>query len=214
MVSGDALVPEVMERIFRVPFDSLIDCACGFGKWGYLSKIRCSILDRRAYLVGCDIWLPNVKFCKDHQVYDDEVQCDIRAIPFRDHSFDVAIACEVLEHLSKNDSLEFIVRAQRIATKRFLVTTPNGPWHQDEISGNEFQRHRSAWSSVELQKLGFDVVGVGGLSAVSRNRLFRFIGRGRGLPALGTLVLLLAAVLSRRIPRLGTLLVASKVPPE
>ena len=214
MGSADELVPDVMHRIFDVSFNSLLDCACGYGKWGYLSRVRLSISGKRAYLVGCDLWLPNIRFCKKHQVYDDVIRCDVRALPLRDRSFEVVIACEVVEHLSKCDSQEFIVRTQRIPTKRFLITTPNGSWHQDESSGNEYQRHRSAWSSRELQSLGFDVAGVGGLAVARRKQLFRYVGKGRGLPALGSLILLLATVLSPKIPRLGTLLVASKVTSE
>jgi 2-polyprenyl-3-methyl-5-hydroxy-6-metoxy-1,4-benzoquinol methylase len=130
MGSADELVPDVMQKIFDASLNSLLDCACG-----YLSRVRLSISGKRAYLVGCDLWLPNIRFCKKHQVYDDVIRCDVRALPLRDRSFEVVIACEVAEHLSKCDSQEFIVRAQRIPTKRFPITTPNGSWYQDESSG-------------------------------------------------------------------------------
>lgn len=210
MGSADELVPHVMSKIFEDKFSSMVDCACGLGKWGYLTRVRLGMVGNEAYLVGCDLWLPAVKFCREHRVYDDQVRCDVRALPFREHSFDIVVACEVLEHLSKAEGGRFIEQAERIASRRLAISTPNGEWHQDSTLSNDFQEHKSAWVSNELQKLGFDVTGVGGLSAKRRSTLLRFLGRGKGLPALGSVILALAGILSPKMPRLGTMLVASK----
>jgi len=210
MGSGDAIVPEVTTRIFECRFSSLVDFGCGIGKWGYLTKVRLKMIGDSAFMVGCDVWLPNLEFCKEHEVYDDCVRCDIRAIPFMERSFDVVVACEVLEHLTKPEGHAFIGQVERTASRNLIISTPNGEWHQESLLGNDFQRHRSAWVSAELSELGFRVAGVGGFSAGTRRKLLKYLGRGKGLPALGSVILMLAGILSPRIPRLGTELVASK----
>lgn len=210
MASADAIIPEVIFRIFERRFNSLLDFGCGFGKWGYLTKIQLKTIGGSEYVVGCDVWLHNLSFCREHGIYDDYVRCDIRAIPFRERSFEVVVACEVLEHLTKPEGRKFIGQAEHVASRNLIISTPNGEWPQDALLGNEFQRHRSAWVSEELRQLGFHVAGVAGLSAGTRGKLLRYLGRGKGLPALGSVILALAGILSPRIPRLGNELVASK----
>jgi len=210
MASADVIIPEVTARIFECPFASLLDLGCGFGKWGYLTKIRLKTIKESAYILGCDVWLPDLRFCKQHGIYDDYVRCDVRAMPFKERSLDVVVACEVLEHLTKLEGQAFIRQAELIASRNLIISTPNGQWPQDALLGNEFQRHRSAWLSEELRESGFRVVGVGGLSTRARSKLLRFLGRGKGLPALGSVILALGGILSPRIPRLGNELVASK----
>jgi SAM-dependent methyltransferase len=218
MGSADALVPHVMKAVGfgfeEIPFNSFLDCACGYGKWGFLTRVWLNLSGKHGYVVGCDIWVPYLKFCKQHHVYDDEVRCDARAIPFRDQSFDIVFACEVLEHLSKFQGRKMISEVERVMAKRLVMTTPNGLYPQDTSDGNQFQKHRSAWSSIELQGLGFEVVGVGGFPTSKKSLLLRLFGRESGLTALSSLVLLFASLLSTRIPRLGTMLVACKTRPE
>jgi ubiquinone/menaquinone biosynthesis C-methylase UbiE len=214
MGSADALVPYVMKAagfgFGEVPFNSFLDCACGYGKWGFLTAFWLKLTGRQGYLVGCDIWLPYLEYCREHRIYDDQIRCDVRAIPFRAKSFDVVYACEVLEHLRKSEGRKFIEQVHRIAVKKLIVTTPNGMYPQNAHFANEFQKHRSAWVSSELQQMGFKVVGVDAFPPKMKFRMFRFIAEKRVLTAIITVVVQIFSAISVRVPRVGTLLVATR----
>ncbi len=53
------------------------------------------------------------------------VQADMTALPFRDRSFDLVMACEVLEHLPEEDFRQALREVNRIANRYVLVTVPN-----------------------------------------------------------------------------------------
>jgi hypothetical protein len=209
LASADELIPSVMFRIMETEFETLLDCACGRGKWGYLSKIWLDQLRRKSYLVGCDAWLPHLEFCKRHQIYDDEVRCDIRALPFRDSSVDIAVACEVIEHLPKAQGASSIHEMERITNLRLIVSTPNGPWPQAPSPEGDLEEHRSCWSARDLQRLGFRVAGVGPAPLV-RSRPVRFLADRRLTSVLAWLLVVATGMISPIFPSLGTLLVAWK----
>jgi ubiquinone/menaquinone biosynthesis C-methylase UbiE len=65
---------------------SYLDIGCGKGKWDYLIKTSHK---PPAYIVGGDIDPYNIRYAKNHNVYDDVVLFDGRYLPFRDDSFDM-----------------------------------------------------------------------------------------------------------------------------
>jgi len=141
---------------------SILDVACGKGKWGFL--IGTSYQSPRI-IIGVDIWLPYLKHAKYHRIYDDVVLCDAKYLPFRSFSFDVTLACEVLEHIPKNLGIVLLKEAERVSREKVIISTPH-QWldQRDDIS---FQEHKSRWKPDDLRKKGYRVHGVG----------FSFLGR-------------------------------------
>lgn len=80
---------------------SILDAGCGKGNWGYL--IRSLRNGDRAYMVGVDLSEDYLDFCRRHNVYDELIKADVRNLSFEDESFDLVLACEVIEHLPKED---------------------------------------------------------------------------------------------------------------
>jgi hypothetical protein len=80
-------------------------------------------------------------------------------------SFDVVLACELIEHLKKEDGHQLLYELEKVARRLVIGTTPNGYLVQDpELSPDEpwaknpYQKHLCGWTAPELIKLGYSVV--------------------------------------------------------
>ena len=85
---------------------------------------------------------------------------DARYMDFRfpEKSIDVIQACDFIEHLTKEDGLEWLKNAERIARKAILIFTPIGLVHSpaaDFHPENPYEKHLSEWTYEEFEKLGF-----------------------------------------------------------
>ena len=139
---------------------SYLDIGCGKGKWGYLLKTSHK---PPSYIVGGDIDLNNLRYAKKHKIYDDVVLLDGRHLPFRDDSFDIVLAIEVIEHMEKIEGQKLLDEAERVSRERVVVSTPllgARYWYSEK-------HHISKWTVGDLRRRGYTVRGVG----------FSFFGR-------------------------------------
>jgi hypothetical protein len=111
--------------------------------------------------VGADIFLPYLKECKDLMIYDDLVLCDVRKLPFRSKSFDVALCLAVVEHLEKEHAWELIRAMEEIARKYVIINTTVEFRKHGITEDNPYQEHKSGFSPIELKKAGYKVRGQG-----------------------------------------------------
>jgi hypothetical protein len=86
---------------------------------------------------------------------------------FEPGSFDVALACDLLEHLDREAGLQLLILMELVARQRVVILTPNGFVPQGETWSNPLQVHRSGWTVDDMRRLGYTVEGVNGL------RIFR-----------------------------------------
>ena len=133
---------------------TFLDLGCG-----YDSPIRYVPV---AHSTGVELFRPYLEESKKRGIHSDYILADIRKIGFREDSFDAVLMLDVLEHLSVKEGYELIKKAQRWARKKVIVFTPNGFVWQDGYDDNPWQVHKSAWSVEQLERLGFDVVGING----------------------------------------------------
>ena len=103
-------------------------------------------------------------------IHDEYVLLDVREleIAFEPRSFDVVLAVDLLEHLTREEGLALLEAIERIARRRTVVFTPNGHVDQDDIGGNPLQVHHSGWAVEDLRSAGYDVIGVHGLKLLRR----------------------------------------------
>jgi len=132
---------------------SILDVGCGRGSFMRIINGR-----RKFFTVGCDLYLPFLKECKQNKIYDEHVLCDARFLPFRRCAFDIVLCLEVIEHLPKKDSLRLLKQMEEIAQQQIVISTPIGfkKQFQDLVSQNPFQTHKCGWTLKELKKLGFN----------------------------------------------------------
>lgn len=80
-------------------------------------------------------------------------------------SFDLVLACEMLEHLPKALGPRFLSGLEDVARKLVVITTPYGFAEQDPEdfpdepwAKNPYQKHLCGWLPDELQDLGFEII--------------------------------------------------------
>lgn len=85
---------------------------------------------------------------KAKEIFDlDVVIGDIQALPFEDQSFDIALGCEVLEHIY--NPFKGLSELFRVAREKVIITVPVGEYwlgertHQWELNGG-FIKHDTA----------------------------------------------------------------------
>lgn len=164
--------PFILHFIPYLRRESVLDCGCGLGVWGYL--IRSKRRGTESYLVGVDVHKPYIEFCKRFRVYDDLVLADIRHLPFIDYAFELVLACEVIEHLHRSDGYKFLGELDRVYRSQILLSTPNGHWQQLALNNVEFEVHRSNWSASDFRRRGYKVRGVG-LRGMKSGRTSRYL---------------------------------------
>lgn len=143
--------------------DSVVDMGCG----------ECSPLVRvkkHFTSVGVDTYRPSIAKSNKLKIHDHYINCNLLSIDkkIKAKSFDAVILLDVVEHFSRRDGLWLLKEAQAIARKKVVVLTPNGFYHQDELGGNVYQVHKSGWTLIDFQKLGFRVYGLRGWKALRR----------------------------------------------
>lgn len=86
-----------------------------------------------------------------------------------DNSFDVISIIDGIEHMDKKSGKQLIKEMKRIAKKKILLFTPQGPGEDGYLKNephnawgvegaDHFQTHKSGWTVEELQDAGFETV--------------------------------------------------------
>lgn len=70
-------------------------------------------------------------------------------------TFDLVIAFDLIEHLSKNDGYILLYEIDRISSTTSIIFTPYGFVWQPPSFNNSFNAHISGWTPSELKKLGW-----------------------------------------------------------
>lgn len=147
----------VLPEIVTPTKKQFLDIACGFGTWG--KHVRKG--SYASYLVGLDIWKPYLARLKAQRIYDDLILADAAQLPFIERSFDVVIACEIIEHLPKERGSTMLITCERVAREKIVISTPNYRYRQDALRGNPFEKHISFWNDYDIKKAGYKIRGIG-----------------------------------------------------
>jgi len=131
-----------------------------FGMWRRNIFTRVNKVGKRFFSVGIDICETRLSQSKQAGIHDPWIKGDINIIEFAPKSFDIVLAVDVIEHLSKEDGLRLIQKMETIARHKVIIVTPNG---FERIEGV----HKCGWELSELRDMGYNVKGLCGL------RLFR-----------------------------------------
>jgi len=108
---------QILKMAKTVAFKSFLDIGCAEG---YYLKFMPSNQGSKGYRVGLDIAKNYLLKAKKEAPEALRVLGDAQELPFRNHSFDLVLCTEVLEHLS-NPKKAF-VEAARVARKSVLVS--------------------------------------------------------------------------------------------
>jgi len=187
----------VLNEIPKQTYKRVLDVGCGRGIWGYL--IRSERLGETCCIIGVDLFRPYLKHCKKHQVYDDLVMCHASRLPFQKKTFDLVLACELIEHLTKLEGCRFLHQVEEIG-ERIIMSTPNEFKQQKSESSRPTEVHKSGWRPSDFVNRGYKVHGVG----------FRFVRIYESNPYLWGFLFYVFTPISFVFPQLGEILVAKK----
>lgn len=134
--------------------DSVLDVGCGDGRLLHVLARRA----RRA--VGVDLHLEPLRRLKVRSVAGSAVQ-----LPFRDCTFDLVLATEILEHLFPQDRQLAIAEMRRVSRELILISVPYRENLLEEVCrcaecGREFHRygHLDAFDRDSVGKWGVGLI--------------------------------------------------------
>jgi ubiquinone/menaquinone biosynthesis C-methylase UbiE len=135
---------------------SVLDIGCGTGEPMKFIKRQ------RYYLrIGADIYAPSLKQAQQQGIYDMQVLCDLRKLPFKSKAVDIVLCLQTLEHFEREDGLRLIEEMERIARIQVIITTRVCDWKATPSEANPYDEHKYTWKPRELKNLGYTVRGYG-----------------------------------------------------
>jgi len=180
--------------------ENIVDIGCGKGIYGFLLRTH---EETARYMVGVDIERRHLLFCLKHKIYDDVILADATCLPFRKSSFQIVLACDVIEHIEKSKGKVFLKELERICNGRIILTTPNGTF-PFSLESYPYETHKSTYSSPELIKFGYKVFGIGFKDFLKLGRM-GLLGK-----FLGWALFYFFTPIAILFPRIGQFLICSK----
>ncbi len=152
---------DLLEKIIS-DCDTVLDLGCGSNS--PIGKLR----KKKMFTLGVDIFEKYIDISKKKKIHDDYLLLNILNIDKKIsiNSFDCVLLLDVVEHLEKMEAIQLIKKAEKIAKKKVIISTPNEYLHQSEYSNNIYQIHKSGWDFKIFKKLNFKIYGVNGLKFI------------------------------------------------
>ena len=137
---GSPELAALLRRHLGPPPQRIIDVGCGIGSYG-----RGLLADGYEWL-GVEI--EETDCAELARMKLPHRQVDGRTLPFPDHTFDAALALEVLEHIDEPHA--FLREIKRVAPRRFIVTVPNC-----ELLAYLWTYHATPWHMLESTHVNY-----------------------------------------------------------
>ncbi len=127
----------LLELVDRAEAQTVLDAGCGEGfVAGYLAEQRPSLS-----ITGVDFSPDAIRYAQERWSSVRFRTGNVYKLPFSDRSFDLALCCEVLEHLEAPERA--IAELKRVARRFVLISVPLEPYFQ--------------WLNTAGQKLGLSM---------------------------------------------------------
>ncbi len=155
--SGRDSIEELLKKeVLSSKIDSFLDVGCG----KTLSSPLKNIAPKLKHTVGIDLFEPSIDFNLESPIYNEYIVMDALKIDnyFEEKSFDLVIATDLIEHLTKEEGIKFLEKAEKIARKKIIIFTPNGFINQDPYEDNVYQIHKSGFTVKDFRQLGFQKI--------------------------------------------------------
>jgi predicted TPR repeat methyltransferase len=136
----------------------VLDIGAGAGTYPKLIKQEHNIC-HTAEWVGIEAWEPYIEQFDLKILYDQVVNCDARKLDWNNlGKFDVAIAGDVLEHMTKEEAVVLVNEIlENCGT--LIISIPIRYMPQDDIEGNPFEIHvKPDWTHEEVVDTWKDVL--------------------------------------------------------
>jgi hypothetical protein len=156
-------IPTVIHLLRQLKPQSILDVGVGFGKWGHLFREYTDILEaeheparyqRRHWRVRIDgieghaAYLTPMHRFLYNRIHVGDAARLIRKLP----RYDLIFLGDIIEHFDKPAGLALLGDALAKARQAVIVSTPKFETEQEDLCGNELERHRSLWTARDFRK--------------------------------------------------------------
>ena len=138
----------------------VLDVGSGFGRWGFL--LRCHMgsgtslsvqPEQSLRIEAIEAYPGNVTPIYDC-VYDHTHVGDVTDVLPGLDDYDVIICSHMIEHLEKSVAQRMLQLMREKSRVMTIISVPLGDWPQEELYGNEYERHRAVWKRKDLDAPG------------------------------------------------------------
>ena len=136
--------PQILDFVRNLKHDRMLDIGCGEGTYAKLFP--------EAKWTGVEIWEPYVEQYHLADIYPDLHVMDAREWEPMGERWDVAVAGDVLEHMTEDEASALFDKLRSCADWVFISIPFNMP--QGEWGGNPYERHvKDDWSHEEVKRV-------------------------------------------------------------
>ena len=136
--------------------ETILDVGCG--PCSPISRIK----GKATYTEGVEAFQSYFEEAQRNNTHSKIVNSNFFDCNYPDNSFEAVVLTEVIEHCDERQAMRLIDHCERIASKKVIITTPNGMVPQSAIDGNELQEHLSGWLPTFFIDRGYKVRGLAG----------------------------------------------------
>jgi hypothetical protein len=155
-------IPTVIHLLRQIKPRSILDVGVGFGKWGHLFREYTDILaaEKDPPRYQRENWQVRIDGIEGHAAYLTEMHRFLYnhihignacAILPELPPYDLIFMGDVIEHLDKEQGYRLLMDGVAKATRAVIVSTPKEDTGQEDLCGNELERHRSVWSAKDFR---------------------------------------------------------------
>jgi hypothetical protein len=141
---------------------SILDVGVGFGKWGHLFREYTDIneAERDPARYRRENWRVRIDGIEGHPayltqmhrfLYNDIHVGDAAELMNTLANYDLIFLGDVIEHFEKAAGFQLLRAACARANKAVIVSTPKFETEQEDLCGNELERHRSLWAEEDFK---------------------------------------------------------------
>ena len=156
------VIPTVIHLLQQLKPRSILDVGVGFGKWGHLFREYTDIREaerdparyqRQNWQVRIDGLEGHAAYLTPmhHYLYQEIHLGDAAALMKTLPNYDLVFLGDIIEHVEKEAGLQLLRDALARANKAVIVSTPKFETAQEDLCGNELERHRSLWTANDFR---------------------------------------------------------------
>ena len=125
--------------------------------WGNIGRLIREI-EANIRLIGFEIFQDYITDEKGQvKIYDSLILGDGRELIKEIHPVDIILLIDVLEHMTREDALEFLDNCYKKCGRIILSLPCNKPYPQGVVFGNKYEEHLVQWTKQEILDLGFEL---------------------------------------------------------
>lgn len=148
-------IPQVLDEVYLLQPDTVLELGIGFGKWGVLLREvldamygRCRPDEWERKIDGIEAWSFYRNPCWEVYNYVFMEAFPLDSFP-NPNPYDLVMMMDSLEHLTPEVGRPFL-DGLVANNKHVIISVPNGYMPQDEaVYGNEYEKHRWTFNGLE-----------------------------------------------------------------